>query len=383
MATGARGWSKVALLSAYTLLIGSDTFWKRAAEDIGRARSRLLVQAMTFEGDATGLEVAKAVRESRAADRRVLVDDYSRVVVSDCFVLSPRYLLSQAFRDEVKATRTMFDGLARSGVGVRVTNPIAGRVVRYGVRNHKKLIVADDVAYVGGINFSDHNFAWHDLMLRIEAPGPAAFLAEDFEATWESRSILRHAAFDGVALAALDGRTNPQGFAPLLAAIGEAKEGIEIVSPYLSFPFDRALAQAARRGVRVELLTPLANNKPMVLNYLSDVAARAGFHVGLLPEMTHLKAMLIDGRLLVLGSSNFDFPSYYSMEEYVVLAEDPALVAAFRAEVLAPLRARALKGAVHRPPAWQVLRSRLILSLGGRIVSAMGRMRRSAIDWRG
>ena len=23
------------------------------------------------------------------------------------------------------------------------------------------------VAYIGGINFSDHNFAWHDLMLRI------------------------------------------------------------------------------------------------------------------------------------------------------------------------------------------------------------------------
>jgi cardiolipin synthase len=336
---------------------------------------------MTFEGDGTGLGVARALRESRAADRRVLVDDYSRVVVSDCFVLSPRYLLSRPFRDEVKATRAMFDGLAHAGVGVRVTNPIAGRVARYGVRNHKKLIVADDVAYVGGINFSDHNFAWHDLMLRIEAPGAAGFLAEDFDATWESRAILRHAAFDGIALSALDGRTNREGFAPLLAAIGEAKERIEIVSPYLSFPFDRALAEAARRRVRVELLTPLANNKPMVLNYLSDVAARAGFHVDLLPEMTHLKAMLIDGRLLVLGSSNFDFPSYYSMEEYVVLVEDPALVAAFRADVLEPLRARALKGAAHRPPAWQVLRSRFILGLGGRIVSATGQMRRSAVDW--
>ena len=167
----------------YTLLVGSDTFWQRAAEDIGRARERLFVQAMTFEGDAAGRAVADAVRAGKAADRRVLVDDYSRLVVSDCFVLSPRYLLSRPFRDEVKATRAMFSGLAAAGVGVRITNPVAGRVTRYGLRNHKKLIVADDVAYIGGFNFSDHNFAWHDLMLRIEAPGPAAFLAGDFEET--------------------------------------------------------------------------------------------------------------------------------------------------------------------------------------------------------
>jgi cardiolipin synthase len=314
-------------LSIYTLLVGSDSFWDRAAEDIGRARSRVLVQAMTFEGDAAGQAVAAAVRGSKAADRRVLVDDYSRVVVSDCFVLSPRTLLDEAFRGEVKATRAMFEGLQAAGIGVRATNPIAGRVARYGVRNHKKLIVADDVAYIGGINFSDHNFAWHDLMLRIEAPGPAGFLAEDFDATWESRSTLRHARFDRLVLSALDGRTNAEGFRPLLAAIAEAKERIEIVSPYLSFPFVGILADAVRRGVRVDLLTPYAGNKPMVRHYLSDAARRAGFHVDLLPEMTHLKGMLIDDRLLVLGSSNFDFPSYYSLEEYVAMIEDKALIA--------------------------------------------------------
>jgi cardiolipin synthase len=335
---------------------------------------------MTFEGDAAGQAVAQAVRESPAEDRRVLVDDYSRVVVSDNFVLSPRYLLSRPFREEVQATRAMFRGLAAEGVGVRVTNPIAGRLARYGVRNHKKLIVADDVAYLGGINFSDHNFAWHDLMLRIEAPGPPGFLAEDFDATWASRSTLRHARFGGIALSALDGRTNKEGFRPLLDAIGAARERIEIVSPYLSFPFLGILAEAVRRGVAVDLLTPLPNNKPMVRHYLSDAARRAGFRITLLPEMTHLKALLIDGRQLVLGSSNFDFPSYYSLEEYVATVEDPELIAAFRAEVLEPLRAQAVHGAHWRSPAWQVLRSRLILGMGGAVCSAMGRTKRSAVD---
>ncbi|MDB5693072.1 MAG: hypothetical protein JWO81_2135 [Alphaproteobacteria bacterium] len=377
MATGA---ARVGFLSLYTLLIGSDTFWKRAAEDIGRARSRLLVQAMTFEGDAAGQAVADAVRASRAADRRVLVDDYSRVVVSDHFVLSPHYLLNRAFRAEVRATRAMFSGLAASGVGVRVTNPIAGSLLRYGLRNHKKLIVADDVAYMGGFNFSDHNFAWHDLMLRIEAPGPADFLAADFEATWRGEAVLCEAAFDGLRLSALDGRTNAAGFATLFAAIEQAAEQISVISPYLSFPFVEALAAAARRGVDVELLTPRANNKPMVLFYLLDAARRAGFRVGLMAEMSHLKGMVIDRRLLVLGSTNFDFPSYHSMEELMALIEDPALVRAFEAEVLAPIRA-GLLSTDYRPPRWQVLRSRTILRMGEKVVKYMGRAPRTVVDW--
>lgn len=379
MATQPRG----SLLSAYRFLVGSDTFWAGAAEDIARARSRLLVQAMTFEGDAAGHRVAEAIRSSGAADRRVLVDDYTRVVVSDHFVLSPHYLLSRAFRDEVRATREMFRGLIEDGVGVRTTNPIAGRVARYGIRNHKKLIVADDVAYIGGLNFSDHNFTWHDLMLRIEGPDAAAFLAEDFDATWKSRATFRQADFGGATFLALDGRTNRRGFGPLMAAIEGASERIEIVSPYLSFPFIEALAAATRRGVQVELLTPLPNNKPMVRHYLSHAAPRARLEVRLLPEMTHLKAMLIDGRRLILGSSNFDFPSYYGFEEYIALLDDPELAASFRAEVLEPLRARVLPGAVLRSPPWHVLRSRIILALGGLVCRAMAGMTRRAVDWRG
>jgi cardiolipin synthase len=370
-------------LSGYKFLIGSENFWRHAAEDIARARTRLLVQAMTFEGDTAGQRVAKAIRRSRAADRRVLVDDYTRVVVSDRFVLSPHFLLSRPFREEVRATKEMFRGLIESGVRVRTTNPIAGRLARYGVRNHKKLIVADEVAYIGGINFSDHNFAWHDLMLRIALPEATAFLAEDFEATWESRPTFRQADFPGMTLLALDGRTNRAGFAPLMAAIEAAQERIEIVSPYLSFPFVEALGAAVRRGVRVELLTPLPNNKPMVRHYLAHAAPRAGLDVQLLPEMTHLKGMLIDGRRLVLGSTNFDFPSYFALEEYVALVDDPELVAAFHAEVLEPLRVSAIPDAQLRSPPWHVLRSRIVLALGGLSCRAMGGMKRTAVDWRG
>ncbi|MEP6968531.1 MAG: phospholipase D-like domain-containing protein, partial [Pseudomonadota bacterium] len=167
------------------LLVGSDAFWARAAWDIASARRRLYVQAMSFEGDDAGKAVAGAIMASPARDRRVLVDAYSTVVISDRFVLSPAGLFDRALRAEAKATRAMFDDLVRAGARVRVTNPVGPLYLHYPARNHKKLIVADEVAYIGGINFSDHNFAWRDLMLRLEDDAAAQVLARDFEATFD------------------------------------------------------------------------------------------------------------------------------------------------------------------------------------------------------
>jgi cardiolipin synthase len=362
-------------------VVGPAAFWERAAADIAAARERVLVQAMTFEGDASGQAVAEALKHSAARDRRVLVDDYSRVVVSDRFVLSPHYLANAAFRAEVRATGEMFRALAAGGVGVRRTNPIAGRLHRYGLRNHKKLIVADQVAYIGGVNFSDHNFAWHDLMLRIEGTGPADFLAADFDATWESRAGLSHERFGDLRLYALDGRHNARGFQDLFHAVAGAERRIDVVSPYLTFPFAEALGAAARRGVSIEVLTPNANNKPMVRHYLVDAARRLGFALRLVPDMFHLKAMMIDDRLLVLGSSNFDFPSYYSMEEYLALIADPGLIGAFRDTVLRPLRASSISADGLRPPFWHALRSRLVLAMARAAVARVGRAPRSAVEW--
>ena len=100
----------------------------------------------------------------------------------------------------------MFRGLVGAGVAVRVTNPIGPLKLNYPARNHKKLIIADDVAYVGGINFSDHNFAWRDFMVRIAGQEAADFLAADFDATWAGTPRPAAASLDGLRLLSLDGR---------------------------------------------------------------------------------------------------------------------------------------------------------------------------------
>jgi phosphatidylserine/phosphatidylglycerophosphate/cardiolipin synthase-like enzyme len=56
--------------------------------------------------------------------------------------------------------------------------------------------------------------------------------------------------------------------------------------------------------------------------------------------MTHMKALLVDRRWLVLGSANFDVWSYRSQQEYLVVLTEPGLVEEFRSRVAEPDLAR-------------------------------------------
>jgi cardiolipin synthase len=365
----------------FELLIGATAFWARAAGDIERARSRVLVQAMTFEGDTAGRAVADVIAAAGAGDRRVLVDDYSRFVISDRWVGGGRARLPAASKAEVEATYDMFTSLRSAGVGVRRTNPIGRLLANYPARNHKKLIVADAAAYIGGINFSDHNFAWHDFMLRIDGAEAADWLAKDFQATWRGEPRAGRIDLPGVTLRSLDGRTNAAAFGDLMAMIGAARREIVVISPYLTFPVTGALARAARRGVRVRLITPWANNKPTVRDHLLATARRAGFEVTLLGEMIHLKGLLIDGARLVIGSSNFDFVSLAAEEELMAVVGDPAVIADFEARVVQPAVDEAVPGGGPRisPVRGWIAQGALRIAQGVAI-TARG-ARRTAVDW--
>ena len=324
------------------LLVGSGAFWRRARADIVAARSSVSVQAMTFEGDATGLDVARALHGSGAARRRVLVDTFSRMFISDRFVFSPFSLRDAPFQSEIRATREMFLGLERDGVEVRFTNPGGPLLMHWPQRNHKKLVVVDDrVAYVGGINFSDHNFEWHDLMVRIEDADIGRHLAADFDATWDGKPNAGVARFGDVVVYSFDGHSNYEVFRGVLDLIAAAERSIHVVSAYLTFPFCEALAAASERGVAVTVVTPDGNNKGILRDYLLWEAHRMGFDVRLVDGMSHLKAMLVDDRALVVGSSNFDFVSYHTQDELVVVLTAPEVIADFRRAVLDPDLARA------------------------------------------
>lgn len=310
------------------LLVDAVEFMQRLRVDLEEASDSVLVQAMTFEGDLAGRSLANALIRSPARDRRLIVDAFSRYVMSCRLAVGPWRRLDRALRNEVHATRMTTTALERAGVSVRYINP-AGRLLRsLTARNHKKAVVIDGrISYVGGLNFSDHNFAWHDLMLRIEDTDVAAFLAGDIEATWTGRTGRPGwARFGSVAVGLVDGRSNARVFEPIMDRIAAARDEILVQSPYLSFPFTDRLRDAVLRGVRVTVLAPHPHPLRRFGRYLQWECERYGFTLRGMPAMTHLKAILIDRRQLVVGSSNFDYLSWRRLHEILAIVEDRSVI---------------------------------------------------------
>ena len=315
----------------FKLLVGSQEFWPQLQSDIEAARKSICVQTLSFEADEAGTGLSEAIRASGAADRRIIVDRFTRHFISDRWVFSPRNRLNKAHRSEVVGTREMFGLNGEAGVKVKWVNPFGFLYHKASVRNHKKMILIDErIAYIGGINFSDHNFEWHDMMIRIDDPEVAQFMQADFDNTWEGRDIYSRGAFDGIVIRLIDGNTNEQTFSEVFDLIDSANESIFIESPYLSWPFWDYLRSAVERGVDVTILMPADNNRSWVQWYTTWEAARSGINLRYyMPKMTHLKSMLIDERLLIVGSSNFDYYSYRTQQEVVAAVTDEELVSEF------------------------------------------------------
>jgi cardiolipin synthase len=79
------------------------------------------------------------------------------------------------------------------------------------------------------------------------------------------------------------------------------------------------------RGVDVRLLVPLHSDSRLVTaagrSYFDELQA-AGAKVHEHPRMLHMKALLVDQEIAVLGSSNFDNRSFRLNFELCVLFED-------------------------------------------------------------
>jgi len=320
------------------LLVDSTEFMDALRGDLLSARQRVFVQALTFEGDDAGQALTEAMLRSPAPDRRLVVDCFSRHVVSDCWLAHPRHVFNRALRDERRQTDVLVDRLEQDGARVKFVNPFGAVYQHLPARNHKKLVLVDNrVAYIGGINFGDHNFAWHDLMVRIERDDVVAFLAADFEATWAGQNLARVGRFGDLTLRTLDGPTNEASFAPVLDLLGHARRTIFVESPYFMQPFQQALSDAGRRGVAVDFVTPRENNWALLGRALSWRARGDQVRVHrYTPRMTHMKAILVDGEALVLGSANFDLMSYRFQQEYLAVFTEPRLIEDFRRRVVEP-----------------------------------------------
>ena len=357
-----------------SLLVNSSEFVAAVEPAIRRARRRVLLQVMTFEMDSVGRRFWDLLARSPAEEKILCVDAFSTVKISDDLVFSPRFLLDQEFRREVRDTRNLLRQDERDGVRIVVTNPMGCLWLKFPFRNHKKMMVVDDQAFLGGINLSEHNFQWRDLMMQTGCPALVDALAQDFYDTLCRVNASRVVPTPLGRLYFLDGRRSRTEYEDLFATIEQARKSVDVITPYVSEPLLGRLAQLAP-SVRVRVINPARNNKAILQQELFRAASGSNLEVFLYqPEMCHVKAVLIDGTQLMLGSCNFDFVAYDLQQEVVLCTDDSALVEQFRERVLAPMLAESVPA--ESAPARFYHRAGLVVPLSRWYVSLLSRLPR-------
>ena len=204
------------------------------------------------------------------------------------------------------------------------------------LRNHRKLLITDsDIAFMGGINISRKNLAHrsdrfiHDLHFKVEGPAVmellAVFLRDWYYVTkgkdpcfynfapqlpeWKGDTIMRVVASGFGQL--------PEGSANVFqTAAATAEDSLWIISPYFvpDSPFVKALCMAAARGVDVRIIVPNLNNHfyvKMASRSLYSKLLSSGVRIFEREKIfVHTKALLVDRKWAMIGSSNCDIRSF-------------------------------------------------------------------------
>ena len=239
-----------------------------------------------------------------------------------------------------------FEPLVAGGAEVRRFNPL--HLWRFGVRNHRKLLICDDATmFIGGFNVADEydgdgvTRGWCDVGVRIENPTLAVELAASFDelfalSDFRRNPLMRLRAFKrkrkplkkpaGELLLSHPGRGAGPFQTALYQDLAKARE-VRIVSAYFlpTRRVRRDLMRVARRGGRVQLI--LAGQSDILV---SQLAARSLYHRLLKagveiyeyqPQVLHAKLILSDG-VVYVGSSNLDIRSLNLNYELMLRLED-------------------------------------------------------------
>lgn len=323
------------------LLTTGEAMYAAMEQQIRQAKHSIHITTFILGRDDTGRRILKLLcdRAREGIKVRLLLDAVGSMFSSRGFV----------------------DPLRKCGGQVHRFMPVLPFVTRTSanLRNHRKIAVFDQhTAIVGGHNLAveymgptPNRKRWRDFSAVVSGPA-GALLNEIFLADWsfasgEKFEVLHkelradairpegHSVLQVVASGPdVEGDSLYEG---ILSMIQEAHERIWIITPYF-IPDEvlwRSLMVKARAGIDVTLVLPERSNHP-----ITDYARRhhirellkAGARVLLYaPGMMHSKAVLVDQRIAMFGSPNFDLRSLFVNFEIGIVVYSEAEVKAMHA----------------------------------------------------
>ncbi len=211
--------------------------------------------------------------------------------------------------------------------------------------DHRKVLVIDgDIAFTGGMNVGKlYQAEWHDEQTLVMGPAVAQ-LQDAFLSQWKALggtvdpgeplypplSDQAH-GLEARVVAHQGGGKDHNIKALYMRAIETAQKEIRIATPYFTdAAVIGALCDAARRGVKVQIVLPADNDVAIVQRgsraFYPDLLAAGVEIYEYQDRMAHEKVAVVDGNWSTFGSSNLDARSLTDNDELnvVVMGEDLA-----------------------------------------------------------
>lgn len=208
-------------------------------------------------------------------------------------------------------------------------------------RNHRKLLIIDDhISYIGSANLTEYSLQWRESMMRIEGPVAAVFR----KTFYESARLYRKYIFNRFAYKRIVHFENfeivqdlPSIYRQQLKKYYEtqfrkARKSVYIETPYFlpGYKLRRAMMQAARRGVDINVIIPLHSDVRAVdllrgkyMGFYYNNKIKVKFYTA---GNLHAKCALFDDENFGIGSSNFDYRSFRYQHEIMLFGTDPVIV---------------------------------------------------------
>jgi cardiolipin synthase len=334
-----------------SIIEGGDAFFSRLVAGIERATRTIVFRCFDWRDDQTGELVARALLA--AADRGVRVTIHKDLVGAtyEYFEGSQQSFLHKdvELRTRLESVLLMLAYGALRWPRPRA-NPLAGALLSHSnitVERHRRrhdhskvYVIDDETLFIGGVGIGDdERFANLDFMLEIEGkPYVARYHARnggtaDFDRE-RPLDFLVHSP-------ATDGRHRCHVLDERLRLFASARSRITIEMAYFSDPrITNALIEAVSRGVAVTLVTGTRSNviPDLKLATCRELVRRTGgpshLRVVLHRRPVHSKAIVIDGRIADVGSTNFTRLSHGAYDEVDVYVQNAELAGAIEAVIL-------------------------------------------------
>ena len=294
-------------------------FVKDVRTETHRAEKYVLAKAMHAElGHATGPFLDLLVKTAkRGVYTRLDLDDYSQSLTDAQFNLAIPFIKDpneKAYRQFRKQMNNKFkQELRQKGIDVRYHKaPLGlGKLLPFfGCDHVKALVIDEDVAYVGGMNFSDANFLCIDLMIKIKDKHMVEVLTELIESPLSKD--MSYVFSDGTQFFVDSGSLGKSKVLDAdMHALNNTKESFYVSSGFLpDGRFLKGLEYALRRGVDVRVFAKPSEKKGFnpyrsFLQRTHGQIIKKGIPLFAPNEQVHAKAFVADKKIARIGSHNF------------------------------------------------------------------------------